>query len=208
MATIDKVIDMQGQGMSDTDIIDNLRNEGISTKEISDSLSQAKIKMAVSQEDTSTNGYQESSQDNSQQQETQQPQEYSQEPQYSGYSEQPQSYQGQGAYLEQSQMSVETISEIVDRILSEKLKEVTSKIKLISDFKSRTEEEILELKERVKRIELSMDNLQRAVITKIGEVSQSSTLIHKDLDNLHGTVSKLMNPLVDNYNELKKLNSK
>lgn len=31
--------------------------------------------------------------------------------------------------------------------------------------------------------------------------------IQKDLENMHDTMSKLMNPLIDNYNELKKFNA-
>jgi hypothetical protein len=202
MATIDRVIDMQNQGMSDNDIVTVLRNEGISTKEINDSLSQAKIKMAVSQEDTSGQGYQESQEAVAPQE--QQPQQNYPQEQYAEYAEQP--YQEQGTYPEQPQMNIETISEIVERIVSDKTKELNSKIKAISDFKAKTEEDINEIKERIKRIESSTDNLQKAVITKVGEMSQSASLVHKDLDNLHGTVSKLMNPLIDNYNELKKLN--
>jgi len=210
MATIDRVIQMQQQGMSDGDIINSLRNEGISPKEIDDSLSQAKIKMAVSQDTTSMEGYQESTQQNDSGQsypEQGAQQNYSQEviPQYA---DNQQAYSNQGAYPEQGQMSIETISEIVDRIVSEKIRELNSKIKAVADFKAKAEEDVIELKDRVKRIEASMDNLQRAVVTKIGEVSQSTALVHKDLDNLHGTVSKLMNPLIDNYNELKKLNNK
>ena len=93
-------------------------------------------------------------------------------------------------------------------MLAEKTKELNLKIKSVAEFKIRAEEDIADIKERLRRIEASMDNLQRAVITRIGEFGQSTALIHKDLDNLHGTVSKLMNPLVDNYNEMKKLNSK
>ena len=197
MATINRIIEMQQQGMSDGDIISSLQNEGISPKEINDSLSQARIKMAVSQD--TTEGYEESAP-----QQMEQPGE-----QYTEYPESPQSqeYGQQGSYPEQGQMNIDTISEIVDRIVSEKTREISSKIKAVSDFKSKTEEEIGELKDRIKRIESSTDNLQKAVITKIGEIGQSNTLVHKDLENLHGTVSKLMNPLIDNYNELKKHNS-
>lgn len=208
MVQVDRIVQMQQQGMSDNDIIRTLKNEGITPKEISDSIAQAKIKMAVSQEDA----YQESySQPAAQEQPAPVQQQY-QEQQYAQYPDQ-QQYADQGGqqyyYPDQGgqSMSIETITEIVDRILSEKLKELNQKIKPVIDFRNKAEEDINDIKDRLKRIESTIDNLQRAIIGKVGEFGQSTALIHKDLDNLHGTVSKLMNPLIDNYNELKKYNS-
>ena len=48
MATLDKIIEMQEKGVSDTEISTQLQNEGVSPTEINDSLNQAKIKNAVS----------------------------------------------------------------------------------------------------------------------------------------------------------------
>lgn len=204
MVQVDRIVQMQQQGMSDNDIIKTLRNEGIPPKDISDSIAQAKIKMAVSQD--TEQGYQESYAQQPEQQQTQQQydQQYSGQQQYQDPNQQQQYYYpDQG----QSQMSIETITEIVDRIISEKLKDLNQRVKPVIDFKNKAEEDINELKERIKRIETTIDNLQRSVIGKVGEFGQSTALIHKDLENLHGTVSKLMNPLIDNYNELKKTNA-
>jgi tetrahydromethanopterin S-methyltransferase subunit G len=216
MPTTDKIIQMQQQGMSDGDIIKNLRNEGLSQKDISDSLAQVKIKMAVSQGE---NSYQESNAPQTMQEQYSPSQQYEQPvAQYAPSPQQyaPQEYQGQQAAYpqdgqqyyapEQPSMSIDTISDIVERIVSEKLKEINQKIKSSTEFKTKTEEDILEIKERLKRIESTIDSLQRSVISKVGEFGQSTGLIHKDLENLHGTVSNLMNPLIDKYNELKKIN--
>jgi len=48
MALLERIISMQQSGMSDAQIIDVLKEEGISPKEISEALSQSKIKSAVS----------------------------------------------------------------------------------------------------------------------------------------------------------------
>lgn len=194
MATLDKVMQMQAQGMNDSEIIGSLQNEGVSAKEINDSLAQAKIKTAVTQPP---------------QEEYQayapQTQAAPQADQYQTYTQTPQTYSEQGYYPEQSSMSVDTVSEIVDRLLIEKLKDLNNKIKQVSDFKVKAEQDIIDIKDRLKRIESTIDSLQKSVIGKVGEFGQSTELIHKDLENLHGTVSKLMNPLVDNYNELKRM---
>lgn len=210
MIQVNKVVQMQQQGMSDNDIINTLKNEGVSPKDISDSLAQAKIKMAVSQEEpmTANNQPQYAEQQYAPQEQQYAPQQYSDQQQYAPQEQQyaPQEQQ-QYAYPEQSGMSIETMTEIVDRIIAEKLKEINQKIKPVIDFKNKAEEDIADIKERVKRMESTSDALQRAVIGKIGEFGQSTSMIHQDLENLHGTVSKLMNPLIDNYNELKKSNT-
>jgi hypothetical protein len=211
MIQVNRVVQMQQQGMSDNDIITTLKNEGVSPKDISDSLAQARIKMAVSQEEPQTAEYSQQPQYAPQEQQyAPQDQQYAQPqyaPQEQQYAPQDQQY-AQPQYAEQNSMSIETITEIVDRIIAEKLKEINQKIKPVIDFKNKAEEDIIDLKERVKRIESMMDALQKSVIGKVGEFGQSTSMIHQDLENLHGTVSKLMNPLIDNYNELKKYNTK
>lgn len=212
MATLDRIIQMQQQGRSDSDIATALKNEGISPKEINDSFAQAKIKTAVSQDsEMQSSEYQTPDQYTQQPAEQQYaPQQYSEQmpqqgqEQYAQYAEQPQ----QQYYQEQQVSSTETIAEIADQIIAEKLKETNEKIRALTEFKNSATEDISDIKDRLKRIESTLDNLQRSIISKVGEFGQSNALLHKDLENLHGTVSKLMNPLVDNYNEMKKLNSK
>lgn len=213
MATLDRIIQMQQQGRSDNDIATALRNEGISPKEINDTLAQAKIKTAVSQDNEMQSSEYQTPDQYAQQQPTEQqyaPQQYSEQmpqqgqEQYGQYAEQPQ----QQYYQEQQVSSTETIAEIADQIISEKLKETNEKIKTLMEFKNSATSDMEDIKDRLKRIESTLDNLQKSIINKVGEFGQSNALLHKDLENLHGTVSKLMNPLVDNYNELKKMNGR
>lgn len=49
MTTMNRILELQSKGLSDNEVINILQNEGISYKEINDSLSQAKIKNAVNQ---------------------------------------------------------------------------------------------------------------------------------------------------------------
>ena len=102
-------------------------------------------------------------------------------------------------------MDTETISEIAEQVATEKLNEFRKKTGDLVSFKNSIQERVGDIDDRLKRIESSIDKLQQAIIGKIGEFGESNAAIHKDLDNLHGTVSKLMNPLIDNVNELKKI---
>lgn len=121
------------------------------------------------------------------------------------YQETPQAYSQQDYYAPQGEIDTETISEIAEQVVVEKLNEYKKKIGDMSSFKNMIQDKVEDIDERLKRIENSIDKLQQSIIGKIGEFGENYAMVHKDLDNLHGTVSKLMNPLIDNYKELKKI---
>jgi hypothetical protein len=121
------------------------------------------------------------------------------------YPETPQAYPEQDYYAPQGGMDTETISEIAEQVATEKLNEFKAKTGDLVSFKNTIQEKVADIDDRLKRIENSIDKLQQAIIGKIGEFGESNAMIHKDLNNLHGTVSKLMNPLIDNIAELKKI---
>ena len=238
MATLNKVIDMQKQGFSDEQIFFQLQNEGISPKEINDSINQAKIKGEIFNDENKNSQWGQSQmhqtqelpeipeplqdfqmQQPSQFQTEQQNQEnYYQQPQNQeiyplqqqeqGNYYAPQSSYEQGYYLPQGVQDTETISEIAEQIVSEKIEDLKNQIGDITSFKTTTYDKISDIDERLKRIEDIIDKLQQSIIGKIGEFGESTETIHRDLDNLHGTVAKLMNPLIDNYKELKRISKK
>ncbi len=264
MDTLERVIDMQKEGISDGDISTKLRNEGISPKDIDDSLNQARVKSAVSPPESAgaempqqgtpqmqappqappVQGMQQSIMPEAGQEngapttasappqapmpeaptspppapqmeppmqapaapgpEVYLPQEQEGQQEYY-YPETPQAYPEQDYYAPQGGMDTETISEIAEQVATEKLNEFKTKTGDLVSFKNTIQERVEDIDDRLKRIEKSIDKLQQAIIGKIGEFGESNAMIHKDLDNLHGTVSKLMNPLIDNVNELKKI---
>ncbi|MFH0808430.1 MAG: hypothetical protein V1888_02335 [archaeon] len=243
MTTLDRIIEMQRQNISDSEISIQLQNEGISPTEINDSFNQAKIKNAVSPTSiiSTPEGMQPSmmSMGSMQKQiqtpttapraqEAYQPQQFPQQqdeyyqqtrapvttpriqetyqPQQQDeyYQQTPQAYQGQDYYEQQGSLGPETISEIAEQVVTEKLENYKANVGDIVSFKNQIQNKVEDIDDRLKRIESSIDKLQQAIIGKIGEFGESSAMIHKDLDNLHGTVAKLMNPLIDNINEIKR----
>jgi len=240
MATLDRIMEMQKQGISETEISTQLQNEGISPSEINNSFNQAKIKNAVSPPESAPpvsggmEGMQASMAPNRQEQAASQigspNQPMSQEirtqsgtpppeiyppqgqgqsqayaPQEDYYQQTPQAYPQQDYYAPQGMMDTDTISEVAEQVVTEKLNDYKKKVGDISSFKITIQDKVANIDDRLKRIEDSIDKLQQAIIGKIGEFGETNAMIHKDLDNLHGTVSKLMNPLIDNYNELKRI---
>ena len=127
------------------------------------------------------------------------------QPQDDYYQQTPQAYSQDDYYAPQSGMDNETISEIAEQVVTEKLNKYKKKVGDITSFKNNIQDKVADIDERLRRIEDTIGKLQQAIIGKIGEFGEGNAMIHKDLDNLHGTVSKLMNPLIDNYNELKKM---
>ena len=217
MDVINKILDLQRRGMSDQEIVTQLGNEGISPKEIRDSISQATVKNAVYQEenfDQSPNqgmspSITESGQE--EQQMTQQPenQQSDQSQAQTYYTPTPQSYSPeQGYYQQQSPGDTEVITEIAEQVSSEKINELKKKIGDITGFKSEMKDKIEDLDDRLKRIENTLDKIQQSIIGKIGEFGENASMIQQDLGNIHQTMSKMMDPLMDNYKELKRIANK
>lgn len=199
MTTLDRIMQMQAQGIQDTEIIRKLRDENIPPSEINDALNQAKIKQAVSQPEASQyEGMEPSITEQAQQPEQQYQEQYPQDQQY----QQGQYYPEQQQYY-QPQLDTETITEIAGQVVSEKFAEFNKKTGDLSIFKETMQEKVKDLDERIKKIETSLDQIQKAIIGKVGEYGESMTFVHKDLENIHDTMSKLMNPLIDNYREMK-----
>lgn len=216
MGTLETIMQMQQNGMTDQQIISTLQQQGISPKEINDGLNQAKIKSAVSEQAPSPE---------QEQQEQYPPQQYQQEPQQEQYQQQqggdyyqnqsqeqyypetPQAYSGQ-EYYQQGAYDTETITEIAEQVFSDKFKQFVENTGDIGEFKNSTLDKISDLDQRLKRIETTIDQLQKAIIQKIGEFGEDASSIKKNLENLHDTTSKLMNPLIDNYRALQEKKTK
>lgn len=217
MGTLDTIMQMQQSGMTDQQIISTLQQQGVSPKEINDGLNQAKIKSAVSEQAPVP--------EQEYQQEQYPPQQdYQQEPQQQNYSQQqesyypsqtqeqyypetPQAYSGQ-EYYQQGAYDTETITEIAEQVFSDKFKQFVEKTGDLGEFKNSTLDKISDLDQRLKRIETTIDQLQKAIIQKVGEFGEDASTIKKDLENLHDTTSKLMNPLIDNYRALQEKKTK
>jgi len=94
------------------------------------------------------------------------PQDYQQSYQdYSGYSQGYAPQQDAGYYAPSS----DTISEISEQIVSEKMFSLKSEINKILELKTTFESRLDFLDQRLKRIEATIDKLQSAVLQKVGE---------------------------------------
>lgn len=194
MPALDRLMELQAQGLSDSEITKKMRDEGTSAQEINDALSQAKIKQAVSQ-GSDFQGMEQSIMEQPATAEAA-PEEY--------YAPQQQYYPDQ-QYQQQPSMDNETISEIADQVVQEKFAEYNKKTGDMVSFKNEVKDKLKDLDDRLKRIESNIDLLQRAIVGKIGEYGENMSMVQKDLTNIHDTMGKMMNPLIDNYQQLRKI---
>ncbi|MFH1308065.1 MAG: hypothetical protein ABIH72_04390 [archaeon] len=110
---------------------------------------------------------------------------------YGGY-EQYQGYTGGGGYSD-----TETINEIAEQVVAEKISEIKKAIGNIADFKAMSEARTKDIDKRVKRIEEIIDKLQSSIVDKIGTFGKSVEALRTELDATQESFTKVINPLVD-----------
>jgi len=242
MATLEKVMQLKQQGATEPQIIDYLRQEGVSPREIDEALSQSKIKSMINtgqeeipqpeepfynfqipemqsqitpmQPSMVPMNYQ-------QQEESQQPelnqQAFQQQPmqqipsrrqQPEVYEQAPEQYAPQGYYEEyapQQTSDIETINDIAEQIVEEKNVELKKQISAFTEFKDSLSLEVEKINERITRIENIFNELQIAILKKIGSYGESLQNIEKEMNMTQNSFSKILNPLTDNIREMQKI---
>lgn len=194
MGLLEQVNQMKRQGKTDQEIISNLQDQGISPKNIQDTLSQSQIKQAISQGEEN---------DPSPEEETYAPSPYeaTQEvseafyPQQQGYEDQsyaPQEYSDQNYAYSQGGMDTDTIIEISEQVFSEKIKDIQKQVEAMQEFSTIATTRIKNLQERLKRIETTIDKLQLSILDKVGSYGQDLTSIKDEMSMIENSFSKFI----------------
>jgi len=242
MAALEQIMQMQQQGLTESQIIQYLKEQGISPKEINESLSQSKIKSAIGTkfnpqemptietefQSREINSMKPSIMPQSSEYPQQinpptpqnypshfQPQEtYSKQQTYSqNYPEQqyqesqpyPQNYPEQQPYPEQEYpeeqyyqpSDIETINEIAGQLIDEKLLEIRNEIESITKIKQNLSPEIEAIKQRLEKLENNFNDLQMAILKKVGDYGQSLQNISQEMQATQESFSKMINPVLD-----------
>ncbi|MEK6919184.1 MAG: hypothetical protein AABW73_04040 [Nanoarchaeota archaeon] len=220
MSLIKQVEDLKSAGRSDSQIVTDLRNQGFMPREIEDALSQFQVKSAVSQEynphgDPSSDSNMQQSIMNNSAPPAPAPSNFSpptpspnfQPPQdspyqqsadqnyYEPYSSPVVTSDNYPQYSYSQPQGSEAFSEIAEQVFDQKIVKIKSELSKIDDFKSDTDNKIILLKERIKRIESIIDTLQDSIIRKIGEYGQNIQDLGSDLQSTQNSFSKIIEPL-------------
>ncbi len=249
MGALEKIMQLKQQGQTEPQIIDSLKQEGVSPKEINEALSQSKIKSALtenpptaSQALPSTAEIQQSQeqmqpsimqsqaiqqppQDMQQPMQEQsptmpqtmqqptipmtemQPQEQMQQPAQEPYPQEPY-YQEPYQEYAPAESNIETINEVASQVVDEKTNQLKKQISLFNSFKEDTSLEIKKINERLSNMENTFNQLQIAIIGKIGEYGKNIQNISKEMHATQNSFSKILNPLTDNIKEMQKITGK
>lgn len=226
MGILERVGELKQRGVNDYEIIQDLREQGFSPLEINEALSQASVKSMVATEQVPFSyapneefrGMQPSMMaspeppspdmqyppqqmqeypQNQEQYPEYQPQEYSQEPQYSQY-QMPEYHPAYG-------MDMETISDIAEQIIEEKTNEMKKQMSAFTRFKEELQLEVQRIEERLTKIENVFNEMQVAILRKIGDYGQDIKDIASEMHQTQESFSKIINPLTHNMRELKKI---
>lgn len=218
MATLEKVMQMKNEGLTEGQIIGLLRKEGVSPKEINDALSQSKIKSTINSNVNAPSDDFADMKPSIMLDKRKQQSEPPPEEQYEEYSEEapiennPEQNYNQEYYYPEYQppkesygTDIETINDITEQIVEEKNIELKKQISDIIKFKDETRIEIEKIKERVDKIENVFNELQVAILRKIGEYGEDIKNVSDTINATQESFSKLVNPLTDNIRELQKI---
>jgi len=192
MAILSDIQQLQREGKSDEEIISILQSRGISPREISEAITQSKVKEAVVGNIPETMAPIPASPPQQQEQYQQpepSPQQYESSPQMEQPLPQTEQYPQQyfpqqeayPQYAPQPQLSTDIIAEVADQIISEKLSPIKNQLEKILDLKSTVESKVEYLDERLKRIEKIIDRLQLSILQKVGDYLTNVEDIKKEL---------------------------
>ena len=247
MALLERVNAMKEQGFSEDQVTNTLVEEGFSPLEINESISQSRIKAAVSQ--NSGSDMQPSMMESgvgpqfvtvpeerttspsapmpSQAAYEQMPQQeaYAPEPAYSPEAQQQPAYTGyEGGYAPQQQYSaypqdaggqyypqvldIETVRDISKQYVEESLRSIRSEISMMSKMKTEIKFEMQDIENRLAKIESVIQELQSAVLRKMGEYGEAISGISDEIRATQDSFSKVINPLMDKKRGLKQVREK
>lgn len=213
MTIFDDMQRMKREGRSDSEIVQLLSQRGYPVQEIENALSQSQIKEAVagslqvpspSNEELYPSQEFTPSEQNAPEyppqntypsqfpsQDYQQPypqgnygaQQYPQQDQYA--------YDNQSPY--QSALSSDTISEIAEQVVAEKLAKIKTQIEKAIDAKTTAEVKLASMQDRVERLEKIMDQLQISILQKVGEYMNDASNLKKELEETQKSFTTLVN---------------
>lgn len=210
MALMNQIQDMQAQGMSEQDIIQQLKEQGYSPLEISQSLDQTKIKSAVQETTTEVSGMQPGVMEQvPQEQVAEQSEQPEQEYQYptpdqqyypqqqQAYPQQQQQYGYQQDYQPYQGASSETFTEIAEQVADEKVARLKKSLGNIEEIRTLLVRKVENMNERLEKIESTIANLQASILGKVSLNIQNIEEIKDEMKMMQNSFSKALNPLID-----------
>lgn len=196
-----RILDLQKNGMQGKDIENTMRQEKFNSGDISSGMDQAAVKNEISptREPLSLDNVPAPQETPA---ETAQPAAIAQSntpeiPSTPSFAPEP---TGRANY--------EAIEEIAESVISEKWEEMISNIGDLKLWKERVETDLSGVKQEILRIESRFENLQKAVLGKVGEYSEGINDLTVEMKAMEKVFEKILEPLTRNVKELDEITKK
>jgi len=189
-APVDRVVNLQQQGLSNDQIIAALQREGFSLNKIMDALTQASSPPPAPAP--------------------------MQAPQYAPapadypapqMQQMPAMQQQQYGYAP-AQAETESFEEIAESIVEEKWKDVSKEVAKTGEWKEAIVSRLDRLEQSVIDIKTDIDSLHKAIISKVGEYDKSLIDVGTELKAMEKVFQKVLPGLTENVSELSRITSK
>jgi hypothetical protein len=117
---------------------------------------------------------------------------YAQDPNQQAYAQDP----NQPVYYQQA-MDMETVRDIARQEIEDNLKKVRQEIDTLNKIKTELKFEVQGMDTRLARIEAVIQELQSAIIRKMGEYGEAISGISQEVRATQNSFSKMINPIID-----------
>ena len=189
----EQVLSMQQQGMSQEQIVQNLKNQGYNSSQIFDAMNQASAKGGVGAPAPPGPGG-------------------PPPPPPPGGGAMPPPPPPGGAMMPApgapAEAGGERFEEIAESIVDEKFKEFEEEFKKVKAKQDANSEIIAKLQQSVTDLKSGMDNLHKAIVSKIGEYDQNLLSVGTEIKAMEKVFSKVLPTFTENINELARVTNK
>ena len=184
---IDQVRALKQQGMGNDQIIQEIERQGYNSSQIFDALNQINMTAGnVGPEQPPEMGMP-PAQNFPQEQPYPNPQQQVQQP------------------PQQEQVNKEQIEEMAEAIIDEKWKEFEEDIKVIIDWKEKTEKKVEQIEQQMKDLTNSLNNLHKSLVSKISEYDTNITDVGTEIKAMEKVFQKILPSLTENVNKLDRM---
>jgi len=176
---LDQITVLKQRGMTNEQIVPELEKQGYNSSQIFDALNQVNISgQGPGQAPGMGMPQQDFSQDPPMQEPVQEP---------------------------QPEINKEQIEEMAEAIIDEKWKEFEEDIKIIIDWKEKTETKINKFEQQLKDLSSGLNSLHKSLIEKISEYDKGITNVGTEIKAMEKVFQKILPSLTENVNRLDRI---
>ncbi len=179
---ISQITALKQRGFNNNQIISELEKQGYSSSQIFDALNQLNLSGGNAEQSPGFDM-----------------------PQQNVPQEQPYPAQQPAEQPLQPEVDKEQIEEIAEAIIDEKWKEFEQDIKVIIDWKEKTETKINQIEQHATDITNSLNNLHKSLLTKISDYDKNIKDVGTEILAMEKVFQKVLPSLTENVNKLERI---